>query len=94
MLGALADLTAGGIVWLALAPPPAWQPLAVLGPVVMGLSRLLTGTGGTALAVAASDRAGLLLLLALAAAIGLLPETLACLALGLVAALLLRRGRD
>ena len=94
MLGAAVDLVAGGVVWLALAPPPAWQPLAVLGPVIVGLVRLLSGTGETALSVAAGDRAGLLLLLALAAAFGFLPETLACLALGLVAALLLRGRRD
>ncbi len=94
MLGALADLMAGGIAWLALTPPPAWQPLAVLGPVVIGLVRLLSRQGDTGLAVAASDRAGLLLLIALAAAIGILPETLACLALGLVAALLLHREQD
>jgi hypothetical protein len=94
MLGAVADLMAGGTAWLALAPPPAWQPLAVLGPVVIGLVRHLSRTGLGALAVAASDRAGLLLLLALAAALGVLPETLACLALGLVAALLLHRARD
>lgn len=93
-LAAAVDLMAGGIAWLALAPPPAWQPLAVLAPVVLGLVRLLARSGETALAVAARDRAGLLLLLALAAALGLLPEALACLALGLVAALLLHRPRD
>lgn len=93
-LAAAVDLMAGGILWLALAPPPAWQPLAVLGPVAIGLVRLLSRAGDTALAVTASDRAGLLLLLALAAAFGVLPETLACLALGLVAALLLRQRRD
>lgn len=91
---AAVDLMAGGITWLALAPLPAWQPLAVLGPVVVGLVRLLSRTGDTALAVAAGDRAGLLLILALAAAFGFLPETLACLALGLVAALLLRLRSD
>lgn len=93
-LTAAVDLMAGGITWLALAPLPAWQPLAALGPVVLGLVRLLSRTGDTALAVVASDRAGILLILALAAALGVLPESLACLALGLVAALLLRQRRD
>jgi hypothetical protein len=94
MLGAAVDLLAGGALWLALAPPPVWQPLAMLGPVVVGLARLVSRSGETAVAAAAGDRAGLLLVMALAAVFGLLPELLACLALGLLAALLLRRPRD
>ena len=94
MLGAAVDVIAGIALWLAVAPPPVWQPLAMLGPVVVGLARLLSRSGETALAAAAGDRAALLMLLALAAMLGLLPEMLACLALGLVAALLLRRAQD
>jgi hypothetical protein len=48
----------------------------------------------TILAVLASDRTILLLALALAAAFGLLSVMLACLALGLLAALLLRAPAD
>ncbi len=77
-------------LWFALAPWPAWQPLAVLGPLVIGLALLAARGSDTLQAVLASDRASLLMVLALAAAFGLLPEVLACLALGLLAALLLR----
>jgi hypothetical protein len=77
-------------LWFALAPWPMWEPLAVLGPVTLGLARLTTARSDTALAALASDRASLLAALGLAAALDLLPEALACLALGLVLALLLR----
>lgn len=90
MLAAAADLLAAIVLWFAIAPWPIWQPLAVLGAVVIGLARLLSASGDTLLAILASDRAVLLLVLALGAGLGLLPETLACLALGLLAALLLR----
>ena len=89
VLVAMCDLLAGVTLWFSLAPFPEWQPLAVLGPVAYALARLAARGGDSALAAAASERAGLLLLLALAAAFGLLPEALACLALGLCAALLL-----
>ena len=85
------DALAALCLWFALAPWPQWQPLAVLGPVAIGLARLAARGEDSALAVAAGDRAALLLALALAAALGVLSETLGCLALGLLAALLLRK---
>lgn len=84
------DLLAGVTLWFALAPCPDREPLAVLGPVAYALTRLAARGRDTTLAAAASDRAGLLLCLALAAGLGLLAPLLACLALGLCAALLLR----
>jgi len=87
-------ISAGIIAWLALAPFGDWQPLAALGPVTIALAALLARSADRGLAVAAGDRAGLLLLLAAAAAFGHLPAALACLALGLCAALLLRRPAE
>lgn len=94
MLSAAADGLAAVTAWFALVPWPEWQPLAVTGPLVIGLARLVSHGGDTWLAAAARDRASLLFCLALSAAFGLLPEVLACLALGLLAALLLRRGKE
>jgi hypothetical protein len=61
---------------------------------VIGLARLVARAPRGALAKAASDRASLLLLLAAATLAGALAEALACLALGLLAALLLREATD
>ncbi len=88
------DLAAAATLWFALSPWPVWNALAVCGPVVIGLARLAERDCSSALAVSASDRTALLLVLALAAAAGVFVEVLACLALGLLAGLLLRRGRD
>lgn len=85
------DVIAALTVWFALAPWPDWAPLAVCGPVVIGLARLAERTGGKTLAVLASDRASQLLLLALAAAFGFLPDAVAMLAAALLSALLLRK---
>ncbi|MFO6447397.1 hypothetical protein ACLBKU_09670 [Erythrobacter sp. NE805] len=93
-LAAAVDVLGGLTLWFALAPWPAWQPLAVVGPLVVGLARLVARRPHGALARAASDRASLLLLLAAASLAGLLPEAAACLALGLLAALLLHRAGD
>jgi hypothetical protein len=93
-LAGACDLLAGAALWFALAPFPEWQPLAALGPVAYALTRLAARGGDSALAAAASDRVGVLFLLAGAAAFGLLPEALACLALGLCAALLLRSAKE
>jgi len=93
-VGLAVDLAAALTGWFALAPWPDWQPLAALGPVVVGLARLVADGSASALSVAASDRTSLLLLLSLAAVTGFLPEMLACLSLGLLAALLLRRAED
>ena len=92
--GALRDGLVSLTLWFALAPFPDWQPLAVIGPVVIGLVRLVAHDPRQALAATAADRAALLLALALASGIGVLPELLACLALGLVSALLLRASKD
>jgi hypothetical protein len=94
VLAAAGDVLAGVTLWFGLAPFPEWQPLAALGPVAYALARLAGRGGPTAFAAAASDRASLLLILALAAAFGLLPHALACLALGLCAALLLRSAKE
>jgi hypothetical protein len=94
VLAAAVDTLAALTTWFALAPWPEWQPLAVLGPLVIGLARLAAHKSDAALAAPASDRASLLLLLATAAAFGVLPEILACLALGLLTALLLRAAED
>lgn len=91
MLGAAADALCAATSWFALAPWPEWQPLAVLGPVVVGMARIVSRPPAANLATIAADRPAMLLVLALAAAFGRLPEIVACLALGLVAALLLRR---
>lgn len=88
------DFLIGSALWFALAPFPVWQPLATLGPVIIALTAVVARRGDTPLAAIAADRATLLLLLALAAAFGLLPEALACLALGLCTALLLRRDKE
>lgn len=93
VLAAAVDGLAALTTWFALSPWPEWQPLAALGPVVIGLARLTTRQSDALLAAPASDRASLLLVMALAAAFGVLPEGLACLALGLLLALLLRPGR-
>lgn len=94
VLATTRDLLAGITMWFAIIPFPDWQPLAALGPVAIALAVLVGRNSDSGLAVAAGDRAGLLLLLALAAFLGLLPEALACLALGLSAALLLRGGKE
>lgn len=94
VLAGLRDLLAAITLWFALAPLPEWQALAALGPVVIGLAVLVARSGDNVLAAATDDRASMLVLLALAAAFGLLPEVLACLALGLCAALLLRQVEE
>lgn len=94
VFGAVTEALAALTVWFALAPWPEWQPLAALGPVVMGLARIAARPRSSGLAVAAGDRASLLLVLALAAGTGWLAEALACLALGLLAALLLHRREE
>ena len=94
MLAGMTDLAAAGTLWLALAPLPLWEPLAMLGPVVIGLARILSRRDDTMPAALAGDLAALVLFLAVAALFGLLPELLACLALGLVAALLLHGPRE
>jgi len=94
LLRAGVDALAGLTLWFAFAPWPAWEPLAALGPVLIGLVRLAGRAPGRHLRRSAPDRTSLMLLLAAAATLGRLPEAAACLALGLLAALLLRREAD
>lgn len=91
MLRLAVDALASLALWFALSPLPVWQPLAMLGPVLIGLVRLAARAPGGHLRRSARDRSTLLLLLAGAAMAGWLPEAVSCLALGLLAALLLRR---
>lgn len=81
-------------LWFVLAPWPQWQPLAVLGPLTIGLARLATLRPTASFAVPASDRTALFVVLACAAGFGVLPVVLACLALGLLAGLLLHPARE
>ncbi|MDZ4138358.1 MAG: hypothetical protein U1D66_05705 [Erythrobacter sp.] len=90
--GVLVDVLTAVTMWFALSPWPEWTPLAVCGPMAIGLARLALKTNKSALAAVASDRASQLLLLALAAAFGVLPEAVAIMALALLAALLLRKA--
>ena len=91
VFGAAVDGLAATALFFALAPWPQWQPLAVSGPLVIGLARLAERGDTGRLTGIATDRAIMLLSLAIASAFDLLPEAIACLALGLLAALLLRR---
>jgi hypothetical protein len=81
-------------LWFVLAPWPQWQPLAVLGPLTIGLARLAALRPTASFAVPASDRTALFVVLACAAGFGVLPEVLACLALGLLAGMLLHPARE
>lgn len=92
--GLAVDGFAALTVWFALAPWPDWTPLAVCGPIAIGLARLATRDGDPLMAAVATDRAALLLLFALAAWWGLLPEAAALITLGLLTALLLRPRSD
>jgi hypothetical protein len=94
LLAGAVDVAASMTLWFALAPWPMWEPLAAMGPLTIGLARLASRMPRSTLAVPASDRTSLLLLLAAGAAAGLLPLVLACLALGLLAALLLHASQD
>lgn len=85
------DASAALTVWFALAPWPDWEPLAVCGPLAIGLARLATRERSPVLAMIAADRVTHLLVLALAAMFGVLPEAVALMVQALLAALL-RRG--
>lgn len=94
MLDKLVDGTAALTAWFALAPWPDWQPLAVCGPLAIGLARLAARERRTGLTKIAADRGSHLLVLALAASFGVLPETVALMVLAVLAALLLRGPAD
>lgn len=92
-LGWAADMFAAIALLLALALSPLDQPLAVLGPILVGLARL-TGRGAPPVPLAVTaDRGVLLLALALAAGFGVLPQVTALFSLVLLGGLLLRPTR-
>jgi len=96
LAAAAVDILAAFALLLALSPAPVGAlvvaPLAVLGPVVLGLARLVRGATPPAPLAIAADRAVLLGVLALAAALGLLPLATALFALVLLGGLLLHDG--
>jgi hypothetical protein len=64
--------------------------LAICGPLTIGLARLAEREDRGALSIIASDRASLLIVLALGAALGLAAPVIAALAALLLGALLLK----
>ena len=91
LLTGVTDGLAAAALWFALAPWPMWEPLAVLGPLTIGLARVVAAGDPPRFLMGIAERASILLALMLAAMLGILPEALACTALGLVSALLLHR---
>lgn len=89
--GAAVDAMAAATLLAALSPAGTVAPLAMLGPVLLGLARL---TGPETLPAPLADRAALLALAALAAIFGLLPHAAALFALILLGGLLLRSRPD
>ncbi len=84
------DLCAALAAWFALSPWPDTAPLAICGPLTIGLARLAEREDRGALSIIASDRASLLIVLALGAALGLAAPVIAALAALLLGALLLK----
>jgi hypothetical protein len=91
VLGWAGDGLAGATIWFALSPGFDWTPLAVCGPVVVGLARLAARHPMPAIAAFAGDRANLLMLLAVAAGLSVQADAVAMLALIFLGALLLQR---
>jgi hypothetical protein len=83
------DLLSALTAWFALAPWPAFEPLAVCGPLTIGLARLAETEGDRPFGTIASDRASVLLALALAAGLGHAATGFALLATLLMAGVLL-----
>lgn len=92
--GSVVDAFAAVAVLLALSPAPLAAPLAVLGPVTIGLARLLNLRAPGSPLSPLAERPILLGLLAMAALFGLLAETTALAALILLSGLLLRAPRN
>lgn len=88
------DALAGLATLLALSPWPQTQPLAMLGPVTIGLARLANRWAPSSPVGPLADRPVLLAALALCAAIGRLPEATALFALVLLGGLLLQGARN
>ena len=85
------DVALAAVLLIALSPAGSIAPLAMLGPVLVGLARLTSAT--IPLAVLA-DRAVLPLALGIASAFGLLPHATALFSLLLLGGLLLRKPAD
>jgi hypothetical protein len=90
-LGLAVDVLAAAALLFALSPAGTVAPLAMLGPVLIGLARL---TPTIAPLGVLGDRALLLGLLALAAAFDLLPHAAALASLVLLGGLLLPKGEN
>lgn len=90
-LGLAVDTSAAATLLLALSPAGSVEPLAVLGPVAVGLARLTPPAAPLAIL---TDRGLLLGLLSLAAAFALLPHAAALAALVLLCGLLLPQGNN
>lgn len=101
VLARAVDGLAAATLLLALGPPVQWgaplaplAPLAVCGPLLIGLARLAARRGGTLGGAFWSDRASLMAILALAAGFGLLAHATALIALTVLVALQLRGDPD
>lgn len=98
VLARVVDGLAAATLLLALASPEQWGaplvPLAVCGPLLIGLARLAARAGGPLGGTVWADRVSLLAVLALAAGFGLLTEATALIALAALGALLLRPDPD
>lgn len=98
LLSRAVDGLAAAALLLALAPPQlwaaSWAPLAFCGPLAIGLARLAARGSSAAAAAIWADRASQLAGLALAAALGFLPEATALFAAAGLGALLLRKAED
>jgi hypothetical protein len=88
------DIGAAVTAWFVLSTWPDFYPLAVCGPIVIGLARLVETDRTGPVRVIASDRASLLLALALAAGLGHATLVTAMLSAVLIAALLLKPRKN
>jgi len=98
LLSRAVDGLAAAALLLALVPSQLWAapwaPLAVCGPLAIGLARLAARAIEAAAPAFWADRASQLAGLALAAALGVLPEAAALFAVAALGALLLRKPAD
>ncbi|PLK25052.1 hypothetical protein C0V72_03380 [Porphyrobacter sp. TH134] len=93
-LGGVTDGLVGVTLWCSLTPDLTGQPLAVLGLLTIGLARLAARMRPAPVGIIASDRVTIALVCCGAASLGVLLEVTACLALGLLTALLLRTSPE
>jgi hypothetical protein len=93
-LGLAVDGLAALALLFALAPSPLANPLGVLGPITIGLARLVLRERPSSPAAPVADRFVLLAILATAAFTGFMPQATALLALLLLGGLLLRAPAD